>query len=83
MNAKIVAIIVLLVFLVVFAIQNTQPVTIRLLFWELTTSAVLSILVSFLGGFLVGFLIMWITPAKKKDLPFSLPKTPKPAAPTQ
>lgn len=67
MNAKIIGIIVLLVVLVIFAIQNAHPVPIRFLFWGFETTAVLSILASFLIGFLVGWLISWIGPKKKKD----------------
>lgn len=57
MSAKLIGLIVLLVFLVVFAIQNTQPVDIRFLFWVFSTSVVFSILVSFFIGILVGWLI--------------------------
>jgi lipopolysaccharide assembly protein A len=57
MSAKLIGLIVLLVFLVVFAIQNTQPVDIRFLFWLFSTSVVFSILVSFFIGILVGWLI--------------------------
>jgi len=67
MNAKIIGIIVLLVVLVIFAIQNAHIVPIKFLFWGFETTAVLSILVSFLIGFLMGWLISWIGPKKKKD----------------
>jgi len=73
MSAKIVGIIVLLVFLVVFAIQNAQPLTLKFLLWEGTTSAVLSILVSFVIGFLVGCLILWVGPKKKTQSASSPP----------
>jgi uncharacterized integral membrane protein len=49
---------------VIFSIQNTQPVVVKFLFWEFSTSAVVSILVSFVIGFLVG----WLIPAfRSKD----------------
>ena len=73
MNAKIWGIIVLLVVLVIFAVQNTQTVAIKFLFWGFETTAVLSILASFLIGFLVGWLLSWIGPGKKKDPTSSLP----------
>jgi uncharacterized integral membrane protein len=69
MNAKLIGIIVLLVLLVVLAIQNYQPLTLKFLFWSLETSLVLVLLVSFLIGALVGGLILWIGRGKKKDLP--------------
>ncbi len=68
MNAKLIGIIVLLVLLVVLAIQNHQPVTLKFLFWALETSLVLVLLVSFLIGALVGGLVLWIRRGKKKDL---------------
>jgi putative membrane protein len=67
MKAKLVGIIVLLVVLVIFAIQNTQSVVITFLFWKFETSAVLSILVSFIIGFLVGGLILWAGSGRKKE----------------
>ncbi len=73
MNAKIIGIIILLVVLVIFAIQNPQSVNINFLFWGFQTTAVLSILVSFVIGFLVGWLILWLGPRKKKSSPSSLP----------
>ncbi len=73
MNAKIIGVIVLLVILLIFAIQNTQSVQINFLFWGFQTTAVLSILVSFVIGFLLGWLILWMGPKKKKSPPSSLP----------
>jgi uncharacterized integral membrane protein len=67
MSAKVIGIIVLLVVLVIFAIQNAQPLTIVFLFWKVETSAVLSILVSFILGFLVGWLVLWTGSGKKKE----------------
>jgi uncharacterized integral membrane protein len=69
MNAKLIGIIVLLVLLVVLAIQNYQPLTLKLLLWAFETSVVLVLLVSFLMGALVGGLVLWIGRGKKKDLP--------------
>jgi uncharacterized integral membrane protein len=67
MRAKLIGIIVLLVALVIFAIQNAQPLAITFLFWKVETNAVLSILVSFIIGFLVGWLVLWIGSGKKKE----------------
>jgi uncharacterized integral membrane protein len=69
MNAKLIGIIVLLALLVVLAIQNYQPLTLKFLFWSFETSVVLVLLVSFLIGALVGGLILWMGRGKKKDLP--------------
>ena len=66
MNAKAIGLIVLLIFVVIFSIQNTQPVAIKFLFWEFSTSAVFSILASFIVGFLVGWLIFLFRSPDKK-----------------
>ncbi len=66
MGPKIIGLIILLVFLLIFAIQNTQSVVVKLLFWEISTSAALTILVSYLIGFLTGWLIMLLKPRAKK-----------------
>ena len=69
MNARLMGIIVLLAFLVVLAVQNYQPVTVRFLFWAYETSMVLVVLVSFLIGCLAGGLALWVGGAKKKISP--------------
>ncbi len=66
MSPKIIALIILLVFLLIFAILNTQSVDIQLLFWKISTSAALTILVSYLFGFLTGCLVMVLKPRVKK-----------------
>jgi uncharacterized integral membrane protein len=65
MRLKIVGLILLLLVMLVFALQNIQTVTLKFLFWQIETSAVLSILFSFLVGFLVGWLIRIGKPARK------------------
>jgi uncharacterized integral membrane protein len=80
MNAKLIGMIILLAFLVIFAVQNYQPVTVKFLFWAYETSMVLVVLVSFLTGGLAGGLALWLGGTKKKTspLPFS-PPSGKPA----
>jgi uncharacterized integral membrane protein len=51
--------------LLVFTLQNTQPVAVKFLFWETTASAVLTILISFCLGALTGFLIHYLKPSRK------------------
>ena len=67
MSPKVIGLIILLVFLVIFAIQNTQSVAVKLLFWEISTSAVLTILVSYLVGFLTGWLVGLLKTGRGKD----------------
>jgi uncharacterized integral membrane protein len=69
MNAKLIGTIVLLALLVIFAIQNYQPVTVKVFFWAYETSMLLVILVSFLIGGLAGGLGMWFGGAKKPPSP--------------
>jgi uncharacterized integral membrane protein len=76
MSGKVIGVIVLLVFLVIFAIQNTQPVTVKFLAWAVESSAVLTVLVSFLVGFLVGWLVWWTAPSRPPKEPTK--KTPTP-----
>ena len=74
MSGKVIGVIVLLVFLVIFSIQNTGPVKINFLFWTVETSAVLFVLGSFLVGFLVGWLVWWTGPSRpKKEQPKKTP----------
>ena len=69
MSAKVIAVIVLLILLLIFAIQNTQPVILNFLFWQISTSSVLSILGSFVLGLLTGCLLMMMGRMKKKNRP--------------
>lgn len=66
MKAKFIGVIILLVFLVIFAVQNAQPLIVKFLLWEINTSAVLSIFISFLVGFLMGWIIGLTKPEKNK-----------------
>lgn len=76
MSGKVIGVIVLLVFLVIFAIQNTASVKIYFLFWAIESSTVLTVLVSFLVGFLVGWLVWWAGPSRPPKEPTE--KTPTP-----
>ena len=66
MGAKLIGIVILLAGLVILAIQNYHPVTLRFLFWTYETNMVLTVLASFLIGFLVGGLGLWIAGAKRE-----------------
>ncbi len=65
MKPKVIGLILLLLIMLVFALQNIQTITLKFLFWQTETSAVLSILFSFLIGFLVGWLIRFGQPSRK------------------
>jgi len=65
MSARVLGLIILLILLVIFSIQNTQPVAVKFLFWGFSTPAVVSILMSFIIGFLVGWLMGRFRPKDK------------------
>lgn len=66
MSGKLLGFIVLLVLLLIFAVQNTQPVAMKFLFWDWTTSVTIMILITFGVGFLFGLLVSILRPKKKK-----------------
>jgi uncharacterized integral membrane protein len=68
MQAKMIGLVVLLLVLLIFALQNTQPVAVKFLFWETTVSAVLTILVSFILGALTGVLLFFMRPRRSRKL---------------
>ncbi len=65
MKPKVIGLILLLLIMLIFALQNIQTITLKFLFWQTETSAVLSILFSFLIGILVGWLIRFRQPSRK------------------
>jgi uncharacterized integral membrane protein len=65
MSAKVWGLIILLVLLVIFSLQNTQAVDVKFLFWGFSTSAVVTILLSFIIGFLAGWLTGRFRPQDK------------------
>lgn len=69
MPLKMIGLLVLFAVLLVFSLQNTQPVAIKFLLWETTTSAVLAILVSFFLGALTGWLIHYLKPKTSRKIP--------------
>jgi len=68
MPLKMISLLLLFAVLLVFALQNTQPVAIKFLLWETTTSAVLTILVSFFLGALTGWLIHYLKPKPPRKI---------------
>ncbi|MBU1864079.1 MAG: LapA family protein [Candidatus Omnitrophica bacterium] len=55
MNAKITFLLILLLGLVIFTVQNYAVVQIRFLFWGFETSRAIIIFVTLLVGFLIGW----------------------------
>lgn len=66
MSAKILGLIVLLVLIIIFSLQNTQPISIKLLFWEANASSAFLILITFILGLGIGMILgTWKKPSKK------------------
>ncbi len=57
MSAKIWGVMILLILLVVFSLQNTQSTTVKFLFWEANTSGAFLILITFILGLAIGWLL--------------------------
>jgi uncharacterized integral membrane protein len=58
-SVKTIAILVLCILFVIFLVQNSEVVSIRFLFMEVTMSRVLLLLGSLVVGGLIGFLAGW------------------------
>jgi len=56
MKLKTIILIVLVALFVVIAIQNTQAVTIQILFWKISISRIIFIPLLIVLGFVIGFL---------------------------
>lgn len=57
MKPKIIVGIVLGVLFIIFLLQNTQVISIRLLFWKLSMSRIIFLPLILLLGFVIGFFI--------------------------
>ena len=60
MNWKWMLVLVLLLFLVIFAVQNYEVVNVRFLLWSFTTSRAIVIFASVVLGIVIGAVIAYI-----------------------
>jgi uncharacterized integral membrane protein len=67
MSAKIWGVVILLILLVIFCLQNTQSTTIKFLFWEANTSGALLIIITFIVGLAIGWLLATLKKPKTKE----------------
>lgn len=65
MKPKNIAIIVLVVLLAVILIQNTQVITLKLLFWEISMSRIIFIPSTLAIGAIIGFVVTKLIRRKK------------------
>ena len=56
-NYNLVLVIIGLISVVIFTLQNTEVVAVRFLFWKIEMSRVILILIVFLTGMLLGYLL--------------------------
>jgi uncharacterized integral membrane protein len=61
MKLKTIIILALVALFIVISVQNTQGVTIRILFWTISMSRIILIPLLLFFGFLVGFLVAQVT----------------------
>lgn len=59
MSVRVIVILGVAFLLVLFAVQNTDPVGVHLLLWQVTAPASVAVFVAFAGGVLVGALLFW------------------------
>lgn len=69
MKIKIVIIIIFLILFVIFALQNSEIVNIRLWFWEVNIPRALLIVLCLAAGIFIGFLVPTLT-KKNNSEPF-------------
>lgn len=61
MNWKVIVILVLLMLLVIFTVQNYEVVKIQFLFWSFTTSRAIIIFLALFLGVVIGWLISYMS----------------------
>jgi len=66
MKAKTIFVLVLVGLFLVILIQNTQVVTLRLLFWKLDIAQIILVPLTMLIGFMLGYLIAKVTGGSHK-----------------
>jgi len=69
MKPKIIIITMVILTLMILLLQNTQVVTVRLFFWQVSMSQIILISLTLLIGFVIGFIFTTVLSkrSKKKD----------------
>jgi uncharacterized integral membrane protein len=75
MQKKLIFLLVFMVLVAVFALQNSVEVTIKLWFWTVKTSMVLILILTFAAGAIAG--ILFSLPGRSKDRRKETVKTPE------
>jgi uncharacterized integral membrane protein len=67
MKLKTVIILVIAALFLIILLQNTQVVTLRLYFWQLSMSRIILLVVTLLIGFIVGYIVAKVTTRGRKS----------------
>ncbi|KPJ48938.1 MAG: hypothetical protein AMJ41_03940 [candidate division Zixibacteria bacterium DG_27] len=67
MKPKTVIILIIAALFLIILLQNTQVVTLRLYFWQLTMSRIILLVVTLLIGFIVGYIVAKVTTRGRKS----------------
>ncbi len=67
MRPKTIILLILLLLCLVILIQNTEVVTLRVLFWTMSMSRILLIPLLILMGFIIGYLVATLRRREKKQ----------------
>jgi uncharacterized integral membrane protein len=59
MSIRVIIGLAIVLIVVLFAVQNTEPVGLHLLFWEVSAPAAVAVAVAFACGVLTGVLFVW------------------------
>ena len=65
---KLIASLAIVILFLVFLLQNTQVVTLRLYFWQIAMSQIILIPLCVLLGFVLGYLVARMTEKKRKSV---------------
>ena len=65
-NPKFITAIILAVLLIIFLVQNTQVVTLRLYFWKISMSQIILIPLVLILGFIIGYIVCKMTGKNEK-----------------
>jgi len=79
MSIRLIIVLAAALLLVVFATQNTSPVGVQLLWWEVSAPASVAVFAAFAVGVLVGALLFWTDQRRtRRHQPAATPTTTGP-----
>jgi uncharacterized integral membrane protein len=67
MKTKTIIILIIAVLLLIIIVQNTQVVSLRLFFWQISMSRIIFLAITLIVGFALGYAVAEITSGRPKD----------------